>query len=194
MINRIKPPDPGGQTVGKDFKMETTVKDAIREIVETADFAKYLPHSPTVIEGHPLDHHDRWTGGHGKFFGGKHYSITNIRMTDGSAKNPHAALLTYQDGDLICDLVEEDPNIPDPENLKKLVAMAYYMGRESASREICDEHNTRIAKARDKAKGLRYHIMANGVLDAMGGDMIYSPDYAGDMTDSFGRDPINILE
>jgi len=120
-INNIK-------AKGEKIMEKRTVRDAVKEIVKTAEFARNLPHTPAIIKDHPLNHSDRRNGGHGKFFGVRYWTITNIRMADGSAKNPYAALLTYQDGDLVCDLIEDDPNIPDPDNVKKLVAMAYYDG------------------------------------------------------------------
>ena len=170
-----------------------TIIETVKEAVKTAECSKTLPFIPTKITNHPLDHSDRWNGGHGKWYDGKYYSIINIRNADGSAKNPYSALLTYQDGDLVCDLVEQDTNIPDPDNTAKLIAMAYYIGRESAVKEICDIHSARVTAARQAAKGYRYHRMANAVLNAMGGDMIYHPDYAGDMTDTFGDDEIRGL-
>ena len=80
----------------------------------------------------------------------------------------------------------------DTDNFKKLIAMAYYMGRESATKEVLDIHNTKVSRARDKANTIRYHHVANDVLDAMGGDIIYHPDYAGDMTSTFGDDTTNM--
>ena len=76
----------------------------------------------------------------------------------------------------------------ESDTIKKLVSIAYYMGRESAVKETLDTHTTRVSMARAKAKSIRYCHMANAVLDAMGGDMIYHPDYAGDMTSTFGDD------
>jgi ABC-type Fe3+-citrate transport system substrate-binding protein len=74
------------------------------------------------------------------------------------------------------------------DNIKKIIAIAYHMGRESAVKETLDTHNTKVSKARAKAKSIRYCHMVNAVLDAMGGDMIYHPDYSGDMTSTFGDD------
>jgi len=65
--------------------------------------------------------------------------------------------------------------------VERLVALAYIAGQEAATKTICDIHNSRIAKMRQAAKNHRYHRLANSIIDA-GGDMIYSPHYAGDVT------------
>ena len=62
--------------------------------------------------------------------------------------------------------------------IEKLVALAYLAGQEVATRKICDEHNKRVAKMRTKASEMRYHKLANAVIDAAGGDIIYDSNYA----------------
>ncbi len=79
-----------------------------------------------------------------------------------------------------------EPNTP-----QGLIAYAYLMGRESATRTICDEHNRRTDLMRVAARAEHCHHVANRVLDAAGGDMIGSGDYAGDITLTFGGDLIS---
>lgn len=76
------------------------------------------------------------------------------------------------------------------DDARKLVAIAYYMGRESATKEISDKYNALIKSMRRRAKNCRYKNMAQEVI----GDTsyIYSPDYAGDMTSMFGKDPTKL--
>lgn len=85
----------------------------------------------------------------------------------------------------INDIISEQWDFDNP--LNKLVVMTYYIGRESATREVSDKYNAMIAQMRERAKKLRYHRLASAVI----GDenYIYSPDYAGDMTSAFGGDP-----
>lgn len=76
------------------------------------------------------------------------------------------------------DMEKDDP--------RKLIAIAYYMGRESADREVSDMYNAHLARQRKRAEKCRYYRMA---LDIVGPERyLYSPDYAGDMTAIFGSD------
>lgn len=70
----------------------------------------------------------------------------------------------------------------------KLIAIIYEIGKEIATRKICNEHNARVAKMRAAAKGHRYHALCDSIIDAGGPDIIYSPNYAGDILDTFGND------
>ena len=71
----------------------------------------------------------------------------------------------------------------DKDCVEKLIALAYYIGKEEATRDISDKYN-------ERANACRYKHMAHFVI----GDtkFIYSPDYAGDMTEAFGSDETNI--
>ena len=69
---------------------------------------------------------------------------------------------------------------------KKLVAMAYYIGRESAVREVSDKYTALIAEQRKRAAECRYPHMANKIIGDK--DRIYHSDYAGEMTAIFGND------
>ena len=72
----------------------------------------------------------------------------------------------------------------EKDDLNKLVA--YYMGREKATREISDKYNAVLAEQHQRAEACRYHKMAAAIV----GDKhyIYSGDYSGDMTATFGND------
>ena len=68
----------------------------------------------------------------------------------------------------------------------KLVAMAYYIGKEQSVKEISDKYTALLAEQRKRADKCRYNKMAHKVI----GDVkyIYHPDYSGDMTEMFGND------
>lgn len=73
-----------------------------------------------------------------------------------------------------------------------LIFAVFEMGKEAAAREICDEHNRRVALMRQAANTHPYRHLCNSIIDAGQGepygDIIYTPHYAGDMTDTFGND------
>lgn len=91
--------------------------------------------------------------------------------------------------ELIMSIVDADDQngysmeIDDP---RKLIAIAYYMGRESAARDVSDQYNKLLAQQLQRAADCRYHNMALSIQ----GDVkyIYSTDYSGDMTAMFGTD------
>lgn len=74
----------------------------------------------------------------------------------------------------------------DTDDMRKLIAIAYYMGRESAAEEICDKAREIFSEQRKRVSKCRYHKMA----EAVQGDVthIHSFDYAGDFTATFGTD------
>lgn len=89
-------------------------------------------------------------------------------------------------------LVESIVNAPnqdgydmDKDNAAKLIAIAYYIGRESATREVSDQYKKLIAGQRERANQSRYYNLAKTII---GDDYIYFSDYAGDMTETFGID------
>jgi hypothetical protein len=90
--------------------------------------------------------------------------------------------------DKVNELVSQ--NGPEPSTLEQLVVFAYYMGREEATKRICDEHNRRIKVMRDRANAMRYYKLASSVIGAEG-SMIYSSDYAGDVISTFGNDEVD---
>lgn len=74
----------------------------------------------------------------------------------------------------------------DNDNIDKLIACAYYFGRENATREIADKYNSVFDEQRERAAKCRYYNVA---LDVIGNThYIYSPDYAGNMHETFGSD------
>lgn len=72
------------------------------------------------------------------------------------------------------------------DDARKLIAIAYYMGRESAARDVSDAYNAVLAAQIQRASGCRYRNMAM----TMQGNVkyVYSSDYSGDMTSIFGAD------
>lgn len=76
------------------------------------------------------------------------------------------------------------------DNWQKLVAIAYYMGRESATKEVNDKYTKLIQEQRKRANECRYNKMANRIIGER--DYIYCSDYAGEMTVIFGGDETNL--
>ena len=74
----------------------------------------------------------------------------------------------------------------DDDRWQKLVIMAYYMGRESATRAVSDLYRGLIGQMLARADACRYSHMAHQVIGDQYG--FYLPDYAGDMTTHFGSD------
>lgn len=74
----------------------------------------------------------------------------------------------------------------ETDNLDKLIALAYFMGQEEATRRISDRYNAHLAAQHKRAEACRYHKMAAEIVGPE--KFLYSPDYAGDMTDLFGKD------
>lgn len=78
----------------------------------------------------------------------------------------------------------------EKDNTEKLIALAYYIGREEATRETSDKYKKLIREQRAKANACRYKHMANEIIGKA--DYIYCPDYSGDMTATFGSDDTEI--
>lgn len=74
----------------------------------------------------------------------------------------------------------------EPEYINRLILMAYQLGKTRAAREVCDQHSAQLRTAREKARALRYHAMAEAILPSS--DLIYHPDYSGDYVETFGGD------
>ena len=72
------------------------------------------------------------------------------------------------------------------DSLNKLVAMAYYMGREDATRRVSDDYTALIAEQNKRADECRYSRMAHKIVGDK--NYIHHTDYAGDMTATFGSD------
>lgn len=78
----------------------------------------------------------------------------------------------------------------EKDDLNKIIALAYYMGREEATKEISDCYNKHIAEQKARAAACRYHKMAAEIVGSA--DYLYSGDYAGTMTSTFGDDPTKL--
>lgn len=78
----------------------------------------------------------------------------------------------------------------DVDNVDKIIALAYHMGRESAAKEVCDMVAALIAEMRERADNCRYYHMAHAVIGKVNG--IYHGDYDQAMTNIFGKDVTNI--
>lgn len=74
----------------------------------------------------------------------------------------------------------------DKDSLDKLIAMAYYIGRESATKKVSDNYSELIREQNKRADECRYSRMAHYIV----GDKkyIHHADYAGEMTALFGSD------
>jgi hypothetical protein len=66
------------------------------------------------------------------------------------------------------------------------------MGREEATKTICDKHNRKMLDMRNRANAVRYKNMAHDIIGKNEEDVIYSPDYACDMGSTFGNDETNV--
>ena len=75
----------------------------------------------------------------------------------------------------------------DEDDARKLIALAYYMGRESAVREVCDQAAAIFAAQINRADQCRYHNLAHNIQGGI--TKIYHSDYSGDFTSTFGSDP-----
>lgn len=76
----------------------------------------------------------------------------------------------------------------DTYDINSLVAAAYYMGREDATKEVSDCYKAKIQEMRKTAQECRYHKMAESVINsAMGqSDYIYFDDYSQSVKNELG--------
>jgi ABC-type enterochelin transport system substrate-binding protein len=74
----------------------------------------------------------------------------------------------------------------EKDTIDKLINFAYFMGRETAVKELADKYTALIDEQRARAVQCRYSNMAMKVI----GDkrFIYASDYRQDMTGLFGSD------
>lgn len=54
----------------------------------------------------------------------------------------------------------------ETDNLDKLIALAYFMGQEEATRRISDRYNAHLAAQHKRAEACRYHKMAAEIVRA----------------------------
>lgn len=88
--------------------------------------------------------------------------------------------------ELITSIINNHDYNMGTDDARKLVALAYYMGREAATREVSDRYNAVLAEQRERAAKCRYHNLAMTIQ----GDVsyLYSGDYSGEMSATFGAD------
>jgi len=72
------------------------------------------------------------------------------------------------------------------DNIDKIIALAYYIGKEQGVKEVCDSAKAIFTEQQKRAAGSRYHNFAMAIQGNI--NYIYHPDYAGDMTAEFGSD------
>ena len=72
------------------------------------------------------------------------------------------------------------------DDIEKLIALAYYIGREEATHRVADAYTAHIAKQHERALASRYYRMAYEIVGPE--EYIYMSDYSGIMTETFGDD------
>ena len=93
--------------------------------------------------------------------------------------------------DVVHNIVDNHNYDMETDNVNKIIAIAYYMGREDSCIETSNEYRKLLAKQKERARQCRYYKMA---LEVQGDiDYIYMPDYARDMTKTFAYDKSEIL-
>lgn len=78
----------------------------------------------------------------------------------------------------------------DKDSIEKIIALAYYIGKEEATREVSDAYTKLIREQRKRAAECRYKHMAEKVIGDQ--NYIYFGDYDGAMTGLFGSDDTKI--
>jgi hypothetical protein len=78
----------------------------------------------------------------------------------------------------------------ETDSIEKVIALAYYIGKEEATREVSDSYKKLIQEQRKRAAECRYKHMAEKVIGDQ--NYIYFSDYAGDITGLFGSDDTKI--
>lgn len=76
------------------------------------------------------------------------------------------------------------------DNIDKLIALAYFVGKERATKEVSDEYKKLLAEQRERAKNCRYHNMVAEIIGDK--EYIYFCDYGCEMTGLFGSDNTEI--
>ena len=78
----------------------------------------------------------------------------------------------------------------EKDTTEKLIALAYFIGKEEATREVSDSYKKLIQEQRKRAAECRYKHMAEKVIGDQ--NYIYFGDYDGAMTGLFGSDDMKI--
>lgn len=73
------------------------------------------------------------------------------------------------------------------DDIKKAIALAYYAGREDATKEVSDKYTVFFLNQLKNAKKCRYYKM---VLAVIGKLNIYNSDYRGDISKTFLNDNV----
>ena len=81
-------------------------------------------------------------------------------------------------------------NQNEPASIEKMILIAYYIGRESATKEVSDKYSELIKEQRNRAENCRYHKMANEIIRDK--NYIFFCDYSQDTTTTFGNDRSDI--
>jgi ATP-dependent Lon protease len=92
--------------------------------------------------------------------------------------------------ELVKDIVENHKYDMEKDDIKKLIAIAYYYGREQAVREFSEEVNKVLKDQQERVQQCRYKNMAMKIQGNISN--IYSADHSGEMTNIFGADKTNI--
>lgn len=81
-------------------------------------------------------------------------------------------------------------NCKEPADVDKLILIAYYLGREDATRKVCDDYNELIDEMLKRAEQSRYHKLAHDIIGEK--HYVYESDYSGTVHEAFGNDPADI--
>lgn len=74
----------------------------------------------------------------------------------------------------------------EKDTVEKIIALAYYIGRESATTETSNKYKKLICEQKERADKCHYRHMAHKIIGDT--DYIYCPDYGCEMTGMFGSD------
>lgn len=72
------------------------------------------------------------------------------------------------------------------DSVDKLIFLAYYIGREEATRTVSDDYTAHIKAQKERAAACRYNKLAATIVGPE--DYIYHGDYAMEMMKTFGND------
>ena len=78
----------------------------------------------------------------------------------------------------------------EKDNLDKIIALAYMIGKEKATKEVSDAYSKLLAEQRERAEKCRYHKMAAEIIGDK--EHLYFGDYDGGMRYTFGSDETEV--
>lgn len=76
------------------------------------------------------------------------------------------------------------------EGLQKVIAIAYWMGEERATKRVSDDYINLIKAQQERAMQCRYYKLASKIIGDV--DYIYYPEYRQDITNGIANDKSNI--